>query len=230
MRPCSRCKIDKPPAERGRDTALCKACKREYSVRWYAKNRAKLRAQGRRRRIENLERSREKQRAWRAAHREEYNAYFRRWNVEHRAQKNRNSRASHARRTPERVAAELERLRLYRIAKREHRLAYDKLYRQQNIDRVRLRKRLAQNVRKHRLRLAGPLPGPEAIQSLYASQGGQCAYCRVSLTSYHIDHIIPVSRGGTHALANLCCACPPCNSQKNALTGDEYRARMVVNG
>lgn len=39
----------------------------------------------------------------------------------------------------------------------------------------------------------------------------------------HGDHIIPLSRGGTHTLDNLCCSCVSCNTRKRALMPEEFR-------
>lgn len=49
--------------------------------------------------------------------------------------------------------------------------------------------------------------------------GGRCQVptaqgqpCQASAS--HVDHIVPRSRGGTDALANLRAACPPCNLRR----------------
>ena len=41
-----------------------------------------------------------------------------------------------------------------------------------------------------------------------------CIYCGAQ--SAHIDHIIPLSRGGTHSIGNLAPACQWCNLSKNS--------------
>ena len=40
-----------------------------------------------------------------------------------------------------------------------------------------------------------------------------CAYC--GKPSQHIDHVIPISRGGTHGIGNLTGACASCNLSKS---------------
>lgn len=45
------------------------------------------------------------------------------------------------------------------------------------------------------------------------------------LTRFEIEHVIPVSRGGSNDLENLVWACRPCNRLKRTMTGDEFRAR-----
>lgn len=43
----------------------------------------------------------------------------------------------------------------------------------------------------------------------------------------HIDHVIPIARGGAHAMDNLRPACATCNHMKNRSTLDEYRDKVV---
>jgi 5-methylcytosine-specific restriction endonuclease McrA len=54
--------------------------------------------------------------------------------------------------------------------------------------------------------------------------GNVCFYCKEPLTfDFHIDHKIPIAKGGTHSLDNLVLACMPCNQEKHAKDIDEYR-------
>lgn len=55
---------------------------------------------------------------------------------------------------------------------------------------------------------------------------GRCVYCgsEICITK---DHDIPVSRGGNHTRNNVVPACRTCNCRKQALTGDEFRARLA---
>lgn len=49
-----------------------------------------------------------------------------------------------------------------------------------------------------------------------------CAYCNSSLIQVHWDHVLPVSRGGTHSVGNLLPTCPDCNLQKTSKTLTEW--------
>jgi 5-methylcytosine-specific restriction endonuclease McrA len=52
-----------------------------------------------------------------------------------------------------------------------------------------------------------------------------CAYCREPFNETRkktIDHVVPLSKGGTNAEHNLVAACGSCNSKKNARTGEEF--------
>ena len=52
------------------------------------------------------------------------------------------------------------------------------------------------------------------IKALFVAQRGLCL-CGIDLgTSYHVDHIVPLSRGGTDWPTNLQLLCPPCNHSK----------------
>lgn len=48
---------------------------------------------------------------------------------------------------------------------------------------------------------------------------GRCVYCRtpeqLTVTTFEIDHIIPISAGGATTLENLCLSCPACNRRKS---------------
>lgn len=52
--------------------------------------------------------------------------------------------------------------------------------------------------------------------------GRRCRYCGCTDGPFDIDHKLPWSRGGSHALDNLTVACAPCNRSKGALTAEEF--------
>jgi 5-methylcytosine-specific restriction endonuclease McrA len=62
------------------------------------------------------------------------------------------------------------------------------------------------------------------IQLMRDVQRGHCAYCQRDMAVYgeHLDHIIPVTRGGPHEPENCCLACPKCNFSKNNKTPAEW--------
>lgn len=130
----------------------------------------------------------------------------------------------------------------YRQANKETILARDKLYVQQHREQVRERDnahavahREVHRVysRRHyqehpedyrvkarirRARKAGA-PGQytaQDAQEQYKRQRGECYYCSVKLGKhYEIDHIVPLSRGGTNHPWNIVIACVSCNRSKH---------------
>jgi 5-methylcytosine-specific restriction endonuclease McrA len=65
-------------------------------------------------------------------------------------------------------------------------------------------------------------------QEILAEGSYACAYCGVSNTELHMDHVLPLSRGGKHESGNIVPACKSCNSQKNTRTPDEWRAGVSI--
>jgi 5-methylcytosine-specific restriction endonuclease McrA len=54
------------------------------------------------------------------------------------------------------------------------------------------------------------------ISSQFTRQKGLCFYCHEKLLAYHVDHVMPLVRGGSNGPENLVIACPSCNMRKNA--------------
>jgi 5-methylcytosine-specific restriction endonuclease McrA len=55
-------------------------------------------------------------------------------------------------------------------------------------------------------------------QSIRAMKWVRCHWCgtKVPGLGVHFDHVIALSRGGSHSIGNICAACPECNLSKNA--------------
>jgi 5-methylcytosine-specific restriction endonuclease McrA len=60
---------------------------------------------------------------------------------------------------------------------------------------------------------------PEALsREVRERAGARCQYCLMHQSlqgaTFHIEHIVPRSKGGTSDLENLALACPGCNLHK----------------
>lgn len=66
------------------------------------------------------------------------------------------------------------------------------------------------------------------IDILFLSQNGLCKYCRVDLKEhgYHIDHRIPLVKGGTNWPENLQLLCPRCNLKKKDKMPEQYEKEI----
>ena len=83
-------------------------------------------------------------------------------------------------------------------------------WRQNHPDKIR------NNVRRqrHQRRAIGKIPKDWFAQQIMRQQG-KCFYCKKLMEKPTIEHIRPVSKGGTNASSNLVLACAPCNYAKN---------------
>jgi len=55
------------------------------------------------------------------------------------------------------------------------------------------------------------------VDRIFEQQGGKCAECKTRLNDkYHVDHIMPLSKGGSNWPKNLQCLCETCNVRKSA--------------
>ena len=64
---------------------------------------------------------------------------------------------------------------------------------------------------------------------IYAKTEGRCAYCGIWIppfSRWHMDHMLPVSRGGPHTYGNVMPSCAHCNLSKSNMTVDEYRQAL----
>ncbi len=81
-----------------------------------------------------------------------------------------------------------------------------------------------------RARMRGRLP-KGTVAKMFASQKERCAYCQNLLgNGYHVDHIIPLSRGGRHVVDNIQLLCKTCNLRKSAKDPKVFEMEMKQNG
>ena len=82
--------------------------------------------------------------------------------------------------------------------------------------------------RRKQCRAPGQCYAASDVKRLYVEQRGRCAEetCRASIkAAYHVDHIMPLSKGGPNAATNIQLLCPPCNYRKRDLDPADW-ARM----
>lgn len=59
-------------------------------------------------------------------------------------------------------------------------------------------------------------------KAVFLRDGEKCMYCQTTTGPWHLDHVLPVSRGGDSTADNLVVACVPCNSSKSDKTPEEW--------
>ena len=105
---------------------------------------------------------------------------------------------------------------------KERRKKYIEEYRKEYYQRPETKRmERAHNQKRRSLKRAAYVFGSNMLQWL---QGQEmiCFYCGKPVEDFHIDHIIPLSRGGAHCEGNWVVTCPQCNLSKNAKTAHEF--------
>ena len=85
----------------------------------------------------------------------------------------------------------------------------------------------AKSVNKRRALKAGNGVFSVSDKELKRIRNSDCTHCGAVGPS-HIDHVIPLSRGGAHSLGNLMPLCKSCNSSKGALFYMAFRMRATA--
>lgn len=80
-------------------------------------------------------------------------------------------------------------------------------------------------------RAAGQAPGKYDVGALLCHYDYKCRYCQCEVPPYHIDHVVPIAKGGTNDLDNLAILCPTCNMKKGVMSHEAFlvsKRRKVV--
>lgn len=162
--------------------------KREKDRRWRAANPDKARAGSRRYWAKYPEKSRERRRQWKAEHPERVRETKRRWSAANREK-------------------ERERVRLWAKSNTDKLREYRTTHREEH--------RVRQLSRRARKRAAEGTHTVADVQAQLKRQRGKCYYCGCKLDKYHVDHVVPLDRGGRNSPDNLVIACPICNLSKH---------------
>lgn len=66
--------------------------------------------------------------------------------------------------------------------------------------------------------------------AVFLRDHGACAFCgeKLTLKTFTLDHLVPLSRGGTHDFLNVVVACKACNNQKGARTPSEAGLKLRI--
>lgn len=121
----------------------------------------------------------------------------------------------------------------------EKRIIYRKFYQKHITDerhRSRLKRltnpglnKIYKSRRRARLRLVGGSFSKADIARQYKIQNGNCWWnSKHKLgANYHIDHLIPLARGGHNWPSNIVLACPQCNQSKHDKMPHEWAGRLL---
>lgn len=159
----------------------------------YAANRDAVLERSRAYYASNKERVLERTHAWFVANKERHHELTRAWYAANKEKHN-------------------ERIRLNRKVNKDRYLATQRAYRAAHPEVSRLGTR---RYRARKVEAEGTHTDAD-IQAQYKRQRGKCYYCGVKVgDTYHVDHVVPLSRGGSDDPGNLVIACVSCNTSKS---------------
>lgn len=212
----------------------CITCTRNANDEWKRDNREAHRAHGRKAyrtaiaKDSDYNRKREARRdpvkqyakmvRYETRNRERRRAMMRQWSIEnadYRAEYHRNYRAR---------LDVIERSRQWRIDNRERIQEQTRLRRASHPEVFR--------VSKHRRRAreanAQGTHTAQDLRILIEESRNRCWWCGKKIKGkFHVDHRVPLARGGSNDITNLCVSCPKCNHSKGAKLPQEWSGRLL---
>ena len=180
--------------------AWCKVCSRLNGKRWLR---------------ENPERHYENTRSYYEANKERLDAYRKGWREENREHL---SKLAHIRyeRNREQILANNK---AWKEANAEYYREYCREYGRRWLKANREKAQIRVRAYFSRKRGAAGTYTFEDIWEMYEAQDGLCAWCEMpTFGKYHVDHFVPIVKGGDNSVSNLCVTCPTCNMRKHAKT------------
>jgi 5-methylcytosine-specific restriction endonuclease McrA len=127
----------------------------------------------------------------------------------------RQKKAERGRRRWARIKSDPELLRAHRDA----RAAHERARRKRDPYRGKSREDFLADCRRHvatrRARKLNQFIEEVDPQTVYAMHGGMCGICEQFIVGdFHVDHVVPLSKGGMHGYINVQPAHPICNRRK----------------
>lgn len=205
----------------------CVGAKRAKDREYYERNREARKAKAQEWAAANREKRIAQQRQYREANAEQIKARKRRYNQEH-ADENRARAAAWQQANPERASELKAQYReRHRAEIRARSLARYYQLMAENPEKVRAWRRNWAKTKKGilanraaRSARRGAAYTAEALEWIAKLEDPLCIYCGRFATE--IDHLVPITRGGTGELSNLATACRRCNARKNDMTYEEF--------
>ena len=111
--------------------------------------------------------------------------------------------------------------RAYRLANHAQILEGKRVYRLANPEKI-----AVLNLRRRARRLSNGVFAV-TVAEIAALLAEPCYICQ-SAPSVHVDHVVPLSRGGRHSIGNLAGACADCNLSKNDRYLIEHKRRRLA--
>lgn len=202
---CHKCHIDKSDEAFSKNQKACKSCCQEYMKEY--------------RKTKNYKISKAKSdKKYAIAHKEQIKQYRSTDAFKKRAnelsRENPNTAVAHRRYKEAHQMQYREYDKRWKLEHPEKVKIWSELWKEKNIHRIREIKH-NYKVKRRLVESKGAL-SINIVGKLIDTQNNKCFYCDSKLETYHIDHIIPLAKGGEHKDFNVVLSCPKCNLTKSS--------------
>ena len=201
---CTKCSEVKPIEQFNKDAhkasgrrSHCKTCTRKFSQQWREENPGYIQKY----RKENPEYDQ----GWRERNRDKLRKYSKKWREENR----------------EKICGYSQK---YHEKNRDKERETNRKWREENREKI----HEYASKRRARERTAKGTHTASDIRLIYERQGRRCWWCQCKLgREYHVDHRIPLTKGGSNDPSNLVISCSACNLSKGAKLPHEWNGRLL---
>lgn len=222
---CIVCSEEKPTTDFSKQAARkdglrrqCKACDAISRADYYQRNAEKRRAAAAEWKKKNPELAAQKLREWRKQNPEKIKAARKSWEEKNPGRVQQLNKEWHEKNRESALAN----MAVYR---QEHPEYFAKKAKEWRAENQELARTITRRYKARRKGASGSFTDAD-IERLKVAQRGKCCYCRKPLLKYHIDHIVPVSKGGSNDPSNLQLLCPRCNISKGDKMPEVFAQKM----
>lgn len=212
-------------ADRWTNSGICVLCKRERDNAYNAQHKEAHRRRSRESAVRRADEVRQYQAVYYMEHRDEAIERARVWSESHRERVRDAQRRYHARNAD----AINEKQRAWRKDNSETAREQDRKWKRANPHKVR-----EADARRRAVEM-GARTGDRRAYAAFVKWAREapvvrCYWCHkpTKRTSRHLDHIVPLARGGADAVENLCVSCASCNIRKNAKLPIEFAGQAEI--
>lgn len=230
MKFCRDCSTEKEECDFHKDrkqkdglNIYCKECNQRRVKVWRENNREKYLQDCKNRYLENKEVFSLKSAVYRSENKEEIRRRDEKYRIENRDKKNAQQKIYRSHNKD--VIA--ERNRKYKLENPDKIKQKNRSYVERNPEKAKMW--AVNNQHKRRSYKKSTLKSSE-LKEWVISQSKVCLYCRCDCEqNFHIDHIIPLSKGGLHEIHNLAISCEWCNCHKSNKSVEDFIIWLSIN-